>query len=151
MLKAFEQLVPTEFKPIFNESAKSILYSQTNQWNKAKEVFGIADNSAWDHKDPSSVIDKGYADIIEYTKVNPTTSNFNERIKNAEFDRKINKEIAKFEKATTLDEKVKIKNNMDIIKDNFSKKYKGYLDEVSISLDEKGNLKVSSSASPLSM
>ena len=149
MLKAFEQLVPTEFKPIFNESAKSILYSQTNQWNKAKEVFGIADNIAWDHKVPSSIIDKGYADIIEYTKVNPTTSNFNERIKNLGFDRKINKELEKFEKAKTFDEKVKIKNNMETIKNNFSKKYKGYLDEVSINLDKKGNLKFSSSANPL--
>ena len=149
MLKAFEQLVPTEFKPIFNESAKSILYSQTNQWNKAKEVFGIADNIAWDHKVPSSIIDKGYADIIEYTKVNPTTSNFNERIKNLGFDRKINKELEKFEKAKTFDEKVKIKNNMETIKNNFSKKYKGYLDEISINLDKKGNLKFSSSANPL--
>ena len=69
MLKAFEQLVAPEFKPIFNEAAKAIQYSKQNQWAKAKEVFGIADNIAWDHKIPSSIIDKGYADIIEYTKV----------------------------------------------------------------------------------
>ncbi len=151
MLKAFEQIVADEFKPIFNESAKAIGHSKNNQWKKAKEVFGIADNIAWDHKVPSSIIDKGYADIIEYTKVNPTTSNFNERIKNAQFDRKINKEIVKFENAKTLDEKVKIKNNMETIKNNFSEKYGGYLDEVSINLDEKGNLKFSSSAKPLTM
>ena len=151
MLKAFEQIVANEFKPMFAESAKAIGHSKNNQWAKAKEVFGIADNVAWDHKIPSSLIDKGYADIIEYTKVNPTTSNFNERIKNAQFDRPINKLVTKFEKATTLDAKAKIKNQMDILKNNFSEKYSGYLDEVSINLDKQGNLKFSSSASPLSM
>lgn len=151
MLKAFEQIVPEEFKSMFNESAKAIGHSKNSQWAKAKEVFGIADNIAWDHKVPSSLIDKGYADIIEYTKVNPTTSDFNERIKNAQFDRPINKLVTKFEKATTLDAKAKIKNEMDTLKNNFSEKYSGYLDEVSINLDEKGNLKFSSSAKPLTM
>jgi len=151
MLKAFEQIVADEFKPMFNETAKAIGFSKQNQWPKAKEILGLADNIAWDHKVPSSVIDKGYADIIEYTKVNPTTANFNERIKNAQFDRPINKLITKFEKANTLDAKAKIKNEMDIIKNNFSQKYGGYLDEVSINLDPQGNLKFSSSAKPLTM
>jgi len=151
MLKAFEQIVAEEFKPMFAESAKAISFSQNNQWGKAKEILGLADNIAWDHKVPSSLIDKGYADIIEYTKVNPTTSNFNERIKNAQFDRPINKLITKFEKATTLDAKAKIKNEMDIIKDDFSKKFGGYLDDVNINLDSQGNLKFSSSAGPLKM
>ena len=151
MLKAFEQIVADEFKPMFNETAKAIGFSKKNQWPKAKEILGLADNIAWDHKVPSSIIDKGYADIIEYTKVNPTTANFNERIKNAQFDRPINQLITKFEKATTLDAKAKIKNEMDIVKNNFSQKYGGYLDEVSINLDPQGNLKFSSSAKPLTM
>ena len=151
MLKAFEQIVADEFKPMFNETAKAIGFSKQNQWPKAKEILGLADNIAWDHKVPSSIIDKGYADIIEYTKVNPTTANFNERIKNAQFDRPINQLITKFEKATTLDAKAKIKNEMDIVKNNFSQKYGGYLDEVSINLDPQGNLKFSSSAKPLTM
>jgi len=151
MLKAFEQIVADEFKPMFNEASKAIGFSKNNQWETAKKVFGIADNIAWDHKVPSSLIDKGYADIIEYTKVNPTTRNFNERIKNAQFDGPINKLITKFENATTLDAKAKIKNQMDVLKNNFSQKYGGYLDEVSINLDPQGNLKFSSSAKPLSM
>ena len=151
MLKAFEQIVADEFKPMFNEAAKAISFSKQNQWPKAKEMLGLADNIAWDHKVPSSIIDKGYADIIEYTKVNPTTANFNERIKNAQFDRPINKLITKFEKATTLDQKIKIKNEMDIILKNFSQKYSGYLDDVNINLDPQGNLKFSSSAKPLTM
>ena len=151
MLKAFEQIVADEFKPMFAESAKAINFSKNNEWGKAKEILGLADNIAWDHKVPSSVIDKGYADILEYTKVNPTTENFNLRIKNAQFDRPINKLITKFEKATTLDAKAKIKNEMDVIKNNFSQKYGGYLDDVSINLDPQGNLKFSSSADPLSM
>jgi len=151
MLKAFEQLVAEEFKPMFNEAAKAIGHSKNNQWPKAKEILGLADNIAWDHKVPSSLIDKGYADIIEYTKVNPTTQNFNARIKNAQFDRPLNQLVTKFEKATTLDAKAKIKNQMDILKDNFSQKYGGYLDNVSINLDPQGNLKFSTSADPLSM
>ena len=151
MLKAFEQLVAPEFKPIFNEAAKAIQYSKQNQWAKAKEVFGIADNIAWDHKIPSSIIDKGYADIIEYTKVQPTTSNFNSRIKNAQFDRPINQLLNKFENAKTLDAKQKIYSKMLDTKNKFSEKFSGYLDEVNIDLDKKGNLKFSSSAKPLTM
>ena len=135
MLKAFEQLVAEEFKPMFNEAAKAIGYSKNNQWPKAKEILGLADNIAWDHKVPSSLIDKGYADIIEYTKVNPTTQNFNARIKNAQFDRPLNQLVTKFEKATTLDAKAKIKNQMDILKDNFSQNkmtelLKLYMDDI---------------------
>jgi hypothetical protein len=149
MLKAFEQLVADEFKPMFKEASKAINYSKNNEWKKAKDTLGIADNIAWDHKVPSSVIDKGYADIIEYTKVNPTSANFNERIKNAQFDRKINKLITKYEGVNTLDQKVKIVEDMNEVKSNFNKKFGNYLDEVEIKLDEKGNLRFSSSAEPL--
>ena len=151
MLSTLKNLVDPEFKPMFEETIKAINFSKKNQWQKAKDVFGLADDIMWDHKVPSSIIDKGYADRIESIKVNPTSKDFNARIKNAGFDRPINKLITKFEKATTLDAKAKIKNEMDIVKNNFSKKYGGYLDEVSINLDSKGNLKFLSSASPLSM
>jgi len=149
MLSTLKNLVDPEFKPMFEETIKAINFSKKNQWQKAKDVFGLADDIMWDHKVPSSIIDKGYADRIESIKVNPTSKDFNARIKNAGFDRPINKLITKFEKATTLDAKAKIKNEMDIVKNNFSKKYGGYLDEISIDLDKKGNLKFSSSANPL--
>ena len=149
MLSTLKNLVDPEFKPMFEETIKAINFSKKNQWQKAKDVFGLADDIMWDHKVPSSIIDKGYADRIESIKVNPTSKDFNARIKNAGFDRPINKLITKFEKATTLDAKAKIKNEMDIVKNNFSQKYGGYLDEVSIDLDKKGNLKFSSSANPL--
>ena len=149
MLKAFEQIVADEFKPIFKEASKAINYSKNNEWKKAKDTLGIADNIAWDHKVPSSVIDKGYADIIEYTKVNPTSANFNERIKNAQFDRKINKLITKYEGVNTLDQKVAIVEEMNKVKSNFNKNFGNYLGEVEIKLDEKGNLRFSSSAEPL--
>jgi hypothetical protein len=157
MLKAFEQIVADEFKPMFNEAAKAIVYSKNNEWEKAKDSLGIADNIGWDHKVPSSVIDKGYADIIEYTKVNPTTANFNERIKNAQFDTKINKIIdgkGKYKgkgwtDAVTLDQKAKVVEELNAVKSNFNKQYGNYLDEVEIKLDEKGNLRFSSSAEPL--
>ena len=157
MLKAFEQIVADEFKPMFNEAAKAITYSQNNEWKKAKDSLGIADNIGWDHKVPSSVIDKGYADIIEYTKVNPTSANFNERIKNAQFDTKINRIIdgrGKYKgkgwtDAVTLDQKAKVVEELNAVKSNFNKQYGNYLDEVEIKLDEKGNLRFSSSAEPL--
>ena len=149
MLRAFSDLVPSEFKPMFQETIKAINYSKNNQWQKAKDTFGIADNIAWDHKVPSSVIDKGYADIIEYTKVNPTTEHFNERIKNAQFDSKINKLITKYEGVNTLDQKVGIVKEMNKVKSNFNEKYGNYLGEIDIKLDEKGNLRFSSSAKPL--
>ena len=149
MLKAFEDIVAPEFKPMFKESAKAILHSSQHEWKKAKDTFGIADNIAWDHKVPSSVIDKGYADIVEYTKVNPTTANFNERIKNAQFDRKINKLITKYEGVNTLDQKVAIVEEMNKVKSNFNKNFGNYLGEVEIKLDEKGNLRFSSTAKPL--
>ena len=149
MLRAFSDLVPPEFKPMFQETIKAINYSKNNQWQKAKDTFGIADNIAWDHKVPSSVIDKGYADIVEYTKVNPTTEHFNERIKNAEFDSKINKLITKYEGVNTLDQKVKVVEKMNKVKSNFNEKYGNYLGEVDIKLDEKGNLRFSSTGKPL--
>ena len=39
---------------------------------KRKKSFWYCRQYCVDHKVPSSLIDKGYADIIEYTKVNPT-------------------------------------------------------------------------------
>jgi len=149
MLRAFSDLVPPEFKPMFQETIKAINYSKNNQWQKAKDTFGLADDIAWDHKVPSSVIDKGYADIVEYTKVNPTSAHFNERIKNAQFDSKINRLIKKYEGVNTLDQKVGIVEEMNKVKSNFNEKYGNYLGEVDIKLDKKGNLRFSSTAQPL--
>ena len=52
MLKAFEQIVADEFKPMFNEAAKAIGFSKNNSVgiDALPKVFGIADNIAWDHK-----------------------------------------------------------------------------------------------------
>ena len=149
MLKAFEDLVPKEFKSMFEESAKAVKFSRDKEWKKAKDAFGLADNIAWDHKIPSSIIDKGYADIIEYTKVNPTSEHFNARIKNFGFDKKINRLVKKYEGVNTLDQKVGIVEEMNKVKSDFSKKYGNYLDDVDIKLDKKGNLRFSSTAKPL--
>ena len=151
MLKAFEDLVPQEFKGMFNESAKAILDAQQNKWPEAKKKLGIADKIAWDHKVPASIIDRGYADIIEYTKVNPVDYEWNSRFKNAKFDTPINRLITKFENATNIGDKKKIVEEMITTKNKFSQNAGGYLDEVSINFNEKtGELKFSSSAKPLS-
>jgi len=151
MLKAFEDLVPQEFKGMFNESAKAILDAQQNKWPEAKKKLGIADKIAWDHKVPASIIDRGYADIIEYTKVNPVDYEWNSRFKNAKFDTPINRLITKFENAPNIEDKKKIVEEMITTKNKFSQNSGGYLDEVSINFNEKtGELKFSSSAKPLS-
>ena len=150
LLKAFEDLVPQKFKGMFSESAKAVLHAQNNLWPAAKKNLGIADKIAWDHKVPSSIIDKGYADIVEYTKVNPVDYEWNARIKNAKFDSPINKLILKFEKEKTLSGKKKIYQQMLEKKNKFSKTYGGYLDEIDINFNERtGKLKFSSSAKPL--
>ena len=150
MLKAFEDLVPQEFKGMFKESASAILDAQQNKWPEAKKKLGIADKIAWDHKVPASIIDRGYADIIEYTKVNPVDYEWNSRFKNAKFDTPINRLITKFENATNIGDKKKIVEEMITTKNKFSQNAGGYLDEVSINFNEKtGELKFSSSAKPL--
>ena len=150
ILKAFEDLVPQEFKGMFKESASAILDAQQNKWPEAKKKLGIADKIAWDHKVPASIIDRGYADIIEYTKVNPVDYEWNSRFKNAKFDTPINRLITKFENATNIGDKKKIVEEMITTKNKFSQNAGGYLDEVSINFNEKtGELKFSSSAKPL--
>ena len=41
----------------------------------------------WDLTIPSFLIDAGYADKLEYAKLQPTTENANMKIKYAQFDR----------------------------------------------------------------
>jgi hypothetical protein len=151
ILKAFEDLVPPEFKGMFKESASAVLDAQQNKWPEAKNKLGIADKVAWDHKVPASIIDKGYADIIEYTKVNPVDYEWNSRLKNAKFDTPINRLITKFENAENIRDKKKIVEEMITTKNKFSEKWGGYLDEVNINFNDKtGELKFSSSAKPFS-
>ena len=42
MLKAFEQIVADEFKPMFNEAAKAIVYSKNNEYIKYAGILYLS-------------------------------------------------------------------------------------------------------------
>jgi hypothetical protein len=149
LLQYLSTIVDPEYKTQFLEAKDAITAATNGNMKMAREKLKIADNIMYDHKIPQSIIDLGYADPIEYTKVSPTTENFNVKIKNPEFDKEINKLIRQYEKATNPIMKTQLIEEMNILKDKFSSKYGGYLDEVSIGLDKEGKLKFSSTADPV--
>jgi hypothetical protein len=149
LLQYLSTIVDPEYKTQFLEAKDAITAATNGNMKMAREKLKIADNIMYDHKIPQSIIDLGYADPIEYTKVSPTTENFNVKIKNPEFDKEINKLIRQYEKATNPIMKSQLIEKMNILKDKFSSKYGGYLDEVNIGLDKEGKLKFSSTADPV--
>ena len=149
LLQYLSTIVDPEYKTQFLEAKDAITAATNGNMKMAREKLKIADNIMYEHKIPQSIIDLGYADSIEYTKVVPTTENFNIKIKNPEFDKEINKLIRQYEKAPNPAVKTQLISKMNILKDKFSSKYGGYLDEVSIGLDKEGKLKFSSAADPV--
>ena len=138
--------VNPKYKSMFKEAEQAVLAMQTNKWDVARKNLDTGREIMFDHKIPSSLIEAGYADEIEYIKLNPTSKEFNVNIKAKQFDRPMNTFARQFEKATTLDAKTKIYKKMLAKKDAFSKKYGNYLDEVKITMDEKGKLRFTSDA-----
>mgnify|MGYP003115229725 FL=1 len=138
--------VNSKYKSMFKEAEQAVTAMQNDKWSKARTHLDTGREIMFDHKIPSSLIEAGYGDEIEYIKLNPTSKAFNINIKNKQFDQPMNKLVRQFEQARTLDEKKKIHKKMVAKKDAFSKKYGNYLDEVKIILDEKGKLKFTSDA-----
>jgi len=138
--------VDPQYKSMFKEAEQAVTAMQNDGWSKARKHLDTGREIMFDHKIPSSLIEAGYADEIEYIKLNPTSQEFNVNIKGRTFDRPMNTLVRQFEKAKTLDEKSKIYQKMVAKKDAFSKKYGNYLDEVKITMDEKGKLKFASDA-----
>jgi hypothetical protein len=60
---------------MFEEAAKAVrICSARNSWPQAKTSFKILpDSIMFDHKIPKALIEAGYADEIEYIKLNPTS------------------------------------------------------------------------------
>jgi hypothetical protein len=132
---------------MFKEAEQAVLAMQTNKWEVARKNLDTGREIMFDHKIPSSLIEAGYADEIEYIKLNPTSKEFNVNIKAKQFDRPMNTFARQFEKATTLDDKAKIYQQMLDKKNKFSAKYGNYLDEVDIKFDKKtGDLRFTSNA-----
>jgi len=138
--------VDPKYKSMFKETEQAVMAMQNNKWEVARKHLDTGREIMFDHKIPSSLIKAGYADEIEYIKLNPTSKEFNVNIKAKQFDKPMNTLARKFEEAKTLDAKAKIYQKMVAKKDAFSKKYGNYLDEVKITMDEKGKLKFASDA-----
>jgi len=149
LLSFLKDRVDPKYKEMFREASNAVKQAQKNQWPQAKKTLNLSQAIMFDHKIPKSIIDLGYADEIEYIKLNPTSEKFNATIKRAQFDTPINDLIKKFEQTKTLDGKAAIVKEMNTLKNNFSKKYGGYLDEVTITPDKTGKPIFKSSAAPV--
>ena len=148
-LRYLEDIVSPKYKKMFAETRSALDLAQNSSWKEARKKLNIADKLNWDHKIPSFLIDAGYADELEYLKVQPTTEHFNVKIKKGEFDVPMSKKIEKWKKAKTLDAKAKVVDEMNILKDEFSRKYGGYMKEVTITPDKTGKPIFKSTAAPV--
>ena len=149
LLSFLKDRVDPKYKEMFREASNAVKQAQKNQWPQAKKTLNLAQDLNFDHKIPKSIIDLGYADEIEYIKLNPTSQKFNQTIKRSQFDIPMNDLIRKFEQTKTLDGKAAVVKEMNELKNNFSKKYGGYLDEVTITPDKTGKPIFKSSAAPV--
>ena len=149
LLNFLSDRVDPKYKSMFNEAENAVRYAQNNQWPLAKKALNNSQAIMFDHKIPKEIINLGYADEIEYIKLNPTSAQFNQTIKRTQFDVPMVKLIKEFEAANNSNAKTKIINKMNELKSNFSKKYGGYLDEVSIDVDKTGKPIFKSSAAPV--
>ena len=138
LLTYLKDIVDPKYQSMFEESIKAIKYAQKNQWPEAKKALNLSQSIMFDHKIPKALIGLGYADEIEYIKLHPTSQQFNAIIKNSEFDKPLVKLTKKWAEAETPNAKAKVVGEMNELKDNFSKKYGGYLDEVTITPDKTG-------------
>ena len=147
-LNYLEDVVDPKYKTQFAEARKAVDYARRNKWKDAKKVLNIADNINWDHKIPSFLIDAGYADELEYIKLQPTTQDFNMKIKNKQFDIPMAKLMKEYENAPASQKGNVITKMQDKI-DDFSRKYGGYMEGVKVTPDKTGKPIFTSQAAPL--
>ena len=143
LLHYLKDVVDPKYKSQFIEAENAIKLASAGKIKDAKKLWNINEKIMYDHKIPSSLIDLGYADEIEYIKLSPTTETFNVEIKNRQFDKPMNKLLKRYENASPENKKVIFQEIQDL-KNNFSKKYGNYLDDVSITADKAGKIKFSS-------
>jgi hypothetical protein len=149
LLNFLSDRVDPRYKSMFIEAENAVRYAQNNQWSLAKKALENSESIMFDHKIPKEIINLGYADEIEYIKLNPTSAKFNTTIKRTQFDVPMIKLIKEFENANNLNAKANVVTKMNKLKNDFSKNHGGYLDEVSISVDKTGKPIFKSSAAPV--
>ena len=147
LLNYLKDKVDPKYRKQFDLASKAITQIQAKKYNGAKETLNIAENINFDHKIPQSVIELGYADEIEFAKVNPVGENFNLNVKRTQFDSKINRLLREYE-ATPNKDKPKIIKKMNAVKNSFNKRYNNYLGDISIKQVD-GKLTFSSKAKVL--
>jgi len=130
---------------LVNNALTDIKY---NNYNGAKQKLNIAENINFDHKVPKYLIDAGYADELEYIKLNPVGEKFNQLTKRDSFDKPIAKLSREYAATSSPEEKTKIIEKMNNLKNNFNKRHNNYLSDLNIE-EINGNLNVSSSAKPM--
>ena len=149
LIRFLKDKVDPKYKSMFVEASRAVDLAAKQKWPEAKNALKIKDDIMFDHKIPKQLISLGYADEIEYIKLNPTSKEFNVRIKNPKFDQPMIKLAKDFSNAKTMDAKANIVAKMNKLKNDFSKQYGGYLDEVSINVDKTGKPIFKSSAAPV--
>ena len=132
LIRFLSTKVDKKYQPMFKEAVTAIERAQKSEWPAAKQSLKIASDIMFDHKIPTTLIEKGYADEINYIKASPTPGEFNAKIKNIEFDRPISKLATKYSLEKNPVEKKKLFKEMQDLKNNFSSKYGGYLDTLKI-------------------
>jgi hypothetical protein len=140
--------VDPKYKKQFELVNKAIRQLNYKNYNGAKDTLGIVENINLDHRVPKYLIDAGYADEIEYIKLNPIGEKFNMIAKNKNFDAPIARLSRKYEATNNPEDKAKIIKEMNNIKDNFNKRYNNYLSDINIK-EVGGKLNVSSSLKPI--
>ena len=149
LINYLKDRVNPKYKSMFEEAAKATAFAQKNSWPQARQALNSSNSIMFDHKIPKALIEAGYADEVEYIKLNPASAEFNAKIKNSQFDKPMIKLTNEFERTKSLDGKAKVVEKMNILKNNFSKKYGGYLNEVSIIPNKTGKPIFKSSAAPV--
>ena len=147
LLRVFRDLVDPKYKNQFTEALSAIESANKKDIPEAKAKLNIAENINFDHKIPKSFIDAGYADEINYIKLNPTLESFNKGAKLNEFDRPMLAKARKYE-AASKQEKPKILEEMQDIQSNFNERHANYLSNVTIK-DVKGKPYFESTDLPL--
>ena len=140
--------VEPKYRKQFDLVNKAIRQINYRNYDGAKETLGIVENINLDHRVPKYLIDAGYADEIEYIKLNPIGENFNMVAKNKTFDAPIARLSREYEATSNPEDKAKIVKKMNELKDNFNKRHNNYLSDISIK-EIDGKLNVSSSLKPV--
>ena len=147
LLRVFRDLVDPKYKNQFTEALSAVESANRKDIPEAKAKLDLAENINFDHKIPKSFIDAGYADDINYIKLNPTLESFNQGAKLDEFDRPMLAKARRYE-AASKQEKPKILKEMQDIQSNFNERYSNYLSNVTIK-DVKGKPYFESTDLPL--